>query len=77
MHHPLTDIQANFEIDRPVRDQITAKNLKCPQTTDGQTDRRTNGQTSRTTTIFSIFEKEKTTKNNSSDGKYTNSNKTI
>ena len=25
MHHPLTDIQADFEINRPTRYQITAK----------------------------------------------------
>ena len=60
MHHPLTDIQADFEINRPTRYQITAKKIID---TDGQidrrTDRQTDGQTSRTTTIDSFFEERK------------------
>ena len=40
MHYPLTDIHADFEINRPIRYQITPKKL-FPQTTDGRTDRRT------------------------------------
>ena len=61
MHHSLADIQADFEINRPVRYQITAKrNYFYRRQTDIQTD----GQTSRTTTIGSFFsKKEKTTKN--------------
>ena len=50
MHHPLTDIQADFEINRPVRYQITAKR--------NYFHGRTDGQTSRTTTIGSFFEKK-------------------
>ena len=57
MHHPLTDIQADFDINRSVRYQITAKRKYFHRRTDGQTD----GQTSRTT-IGSFFRK-KTTKN--------------
>ena len=55
MHHPLTDIQADFEINRLVRYQITAKRNYLHRRTDGQTD----GQTSHTTTIGSFFEKRK------------------
>ena len=44
MHCPLTDSQADFEINRPVRYRNTAKKL-FPQTTDGQTARQTDGQT--------------------------------
>ena len=43
MHTPLTDIQADFEINRPIRYQITAKNGKNyfhRRQTDGRTDRR-------------------------------------
>ena len=61
MHHPLTDIQADFEMNQPTRYQITAKNMEYWSKivdTDGQTDRRTDGQTSRTTTIGIFFEKE-------------------
>ena len=46
MHHPLTDIEVEFEINRPNRYQITAKKIID---TDGQTDRRTDGQTDRQT----------------------------
>ena len=57
MHYPLTDIQADFEINRPVRYRNTAKRNYFPHTTDGQT--------SRTTTIISSFfrKKKKITKN--------------
>ena len=54
MHHPLTDIQADFEIKRPVRYQITAKINYFHRRTDGRTDRRS----VRTTTIGSFFEKK-------------------
>ena len=57
MHFCLTYNQADFEINRPVRYQITAKKIIS-------TDRRTDGQTSRTTTIGSCFsKKEKNTEN--------------
>ena len=66
MHHPLTDIQADFEINRPLDIKVPRKKNgtdgQTDRRTDGQTDRRTDGQTSRTTTIGSFFEK-KTTKN--------------
>ena len=42
MHHPLTDIQADFEINRLTRYPTTAKNIID---TDGQTARRTDGRT--------------------------------
>ena len=48
---PLTDIHAHFEINRPVRYRNTAKR--------NYFHRRTDGQTSRTTTIGSFFEKRK------------------
>ena len=53
MHYPLTNIQANFEINRPIRYQITAKEIIS---TD---DRLTDEQTSRTTSIGIFFEKRK------------------
>ena len=40
MHYQLTDIQANFEINRPIRYQITAKKKLIPQTTDRRTDKK-------------------------------------
>ena len=52
MHDPLTDIQANFEINRPIRYQITAKiNYFHRRQTDGVTDGRT--------TICIFFSKKK------------------
>ena len=52
MHYPLTDIQADFEINRPVR------YIEIPQKEIITThDRRTDGQTSRTTTISSFIKK--------------------
>ena len=45
MHYPKTDIQAEIEINRPIRYQIIIL--------------QTDGQTSRTTTIGSLFKKEK------------------
>ena len=63
MHYPLTDIQADCEINQPVRYQITAKKNYLHRRTDGRTDRRTDGQTSRTT-MGSFFRKiKKNTKN--------------
>ena len=60
MHYSLTDIQADFEINRPIRYQITAKrNYFHRRQTDRQTDGRTDGQTSRATTIGSFFRKTK------------------
>ena len=44
LHHPITDIQANFGINRPIRYQITVKK-KVFTHTDGRTD----GQTACTT----------------------------
>ena len=58
MHYSLTDIQADFEINRLIVYQITAKTKLFTQTTDGRTD----GQTSRTTTLGIFFQK-KITKN--------------
>ena len=52
MHYPLTDIQADFEINRPVRYRNTAKRNYFHR-------RQTDGQTSRTTTIGSFFQKKK------------------
>ena len=51
MHHPLTDIEVEFEINWPVRYQITAKRSYF--------HRRTDGQTSRTTTKASLKKKRK------------------
>ena len=48
MHYPLTNIQADFEINRPTID------IKLPQKEIIDTD----GQTSRTTTIGSFFRKK-------------------
>ena len=69
MHYPLTDIEADFEINRPIRYLIAAKRKyfhrrQTDRQTDGRTDGRTDGQTSRTTTIASSFfrKKKKTTK---------------
>ena len=46
MHYPLTDIQADFEIDWPFRYQVTAKrNYLHRRTSDGQTDGTTDGRT--------------------------------
>ena len=50
MHYPLTDIHAHFEINRPVRYRNTAK--------INYFHRRTDGQTSRTTTIGMFFRKK-------------------
>ena len=55
MHYTLTDIQADFEIHRPIRYQITAKRIYFHRR---QTDGRTDRQTSRTTTIGIFFEKK-------------------
>ena len=61
MHYPLTDIQVDFEINRPVRYQMTVKrNYFHRRLTDRRTDGRTNVQTSRTTTIGSFFRKKNT-----------------
>ena len=58
MHYPLTDIQADFEINRPIRYQITAKiNSFHRRQTDGQTDRRTDRRHVRQLVVF--FEKRK------------------
>ena len=68
MHYPITDIQAEFKINRPIRYQITTKRkyfhrrqtngqtdkLATGQT-DGHTDGHTDRQTSRTTTIGRFF----------------------
>ena len=44
MHYPLTDIQADFEINRSIRYQVTAKIHYLHRRTDKWTDRRTGGQ---------------------------------
>ena len=71
MHHPLTDIQADFEINR------LTKYIKLPRKeiidTDGQTDGRTDGRTNRRTDIayynnrYFFRKKEKNTKKQQSD----------
>ena len=53
---PLTDIHAHFEINRPVRYPNTAKR--------NYFHRRTDGQTSRTTTMGSFFRKKNTKNDN-------------
>ena len=40
MYNPLTDIQVDFEINRPIRYQITAKRNYFHRRTDRLTDRR-------------------------------------
>ena len=55
MHYSITDFQANFGINRLIRYQVTAN-----RQTDGVTDRRTDIQTSPTTTIGSFFSKKNT-----------------
>ena len=59
MHNPLTDIQVDFEINRPIID------IKLPRKEIISIDdrRQTDGQTSRTTTIGIFLRKkiEKTT----------------
>ena len=56
MHYPLTDIQADFEINRPVRYQFIVKTIYFHRR---QTDRQTDGRTDRrTTTIGSFFQKK-------------------
>ena len=48
MHYPLTDIQADFEINRPIRNLIASKrNYFHRRQTDRQTDGRTDGRTDR------------------------------
>ena len=60
MPYPLTNIHADFEINRLIRYQTTAKrNYLHRRQTDGRTDGRTDGQTWRTTTIGSFFRKKK------------------
>ena len=44
MHYPLTDIQAEFEINRPVRYQINAERNYFHRRTDGLYDRRTDSR---------------------------------
>ena len=67
MHYSLTDMQADFEINRPVRYQINAKKnyFHRRSRTARRTDGRTDGQTSRMTTIGSFFRKKKKTTNKS------------
>ena len=55
MHRPLTDIQADFEINRPVRYRNTAKINYFHRR---QTDRQTDGRTDRLI-VGSFFEKRK------------------
>ena len=67
MHYPLTDIQADFEINRHIRYQITAKKeiistddrRQTDKRTDGQMNRRIDGRTDRRTDkIGKFFEKK-------------------
>ena len=61
MHYPLTDILADFEINRLIRYQITGDKKLFRQTdrwTPEQTDRRTDRST-----IGLFFKKEEPTKN--------------
>ena len=62
--YPLTDIQADFEINRPIRYRITENRnyfhrRQTDRQTDGTTNGRTDGQTSRTTTVGIFFRKKK------------------
>ena len=60
MYYPLTDIQAEFKINRPVIDIKLPQKKLFPQTdrrTDRWRDGQTDVQTSRTTTI-GIFNKK-------------------
>ena len=46
MHHPLTNIQADFEINRPLDIKVPRKkNIETDGQTDRRTDRRIDGQT--------------------------------
>ena len=69
MHYPLTDIQADFGVNRPIRYQVTAKgnylHRQTDGTTDGWTDRRTDRQIDAAydNNRYFFFKKEKTTKN--------------
>ena len=51
MHYPLTDIQADFELNRPVignelpRKEIISTDGRTDRRTDRRTDGRTDGQT--------------------------------
>ena len=55
MHYPVTDIQANFEINRPIRYQNTTKQIID---TDGRTDKRTDKRHIRQQKVF-FFRKKK------------------
>ena len=55
MHYPTSNIQTEFEINRLIKNQITATIKYFPHATDGRTD----GQTSHTTTIGSNFREKK------------------
>ena len=57
MHYHITDIQADFEINRPVRYQITTKRNYFHRRTDRRTDRR------RVRQQYVVFLKKKNTKN--------------
>ena len=54
MHNPISNIQAEFENNRPSKYRITTKkkstdDKRTDRQTDGQTDRQTDGQTDRQT----------------------------
>ena len=51
MHYPITDIQAYFKINRPIRYQITQREIISTddRLTDKRTDRRTDRRTERQT----------------------------
>ena len=64
MQYSITEIQAEIEISRLItRYKNYRKKKENISIDDRRTDRRTDGQTSRTTTIGSFLKKEKPTKN--------------
>ena len=64
MHYLLTDIEADFEINRPVRHQITVKrNYFHRRQTDNQTDRQTDRLTNVTYENNRYIFEKKNTKN--------------
>ena len=63
MHYPLTDNQADFEINRPVRYQITAKKNYFHSRTDSRTDGRTDVAFDNNRYFFFEKKEKQTTKN--------------
>ena len=54
IHYPITKFQAEFEINRPIRYEITTKKYVHRRQTNRRTDVVTDGQTSCTATIGSF-----------------------